>query len=88
MDGTSLKNSRLKSNYKYPVRTNDDIFEIPYRVVGLVHLIQAGDLNQPTHVVRVELIVNNPLGKLVPFTCGSSVDTDTPLAVLTINDYT
>ena len=48
----------------------------------LVHVIEARYLDQPADVVRVELVVDDPLRKLVPFVEFPAVDADPPFTIL------
>ena len=64
------------------IRTADDILKRPDRSISLVDFIQTRNLNEPPHIVREELVRNDPLGQIVPFTWGSSIDTYPPFDVL------
>ncbi len=63
-------------------RTDNDILKGLDRSIRLVHVIQSRDLDEPSDVVRVELIVDDPLCELVPFVRGPTVDAESPFTVL------
>ena len=63
-------------------RTSYNIFEGPDRTILLVHVIEARYLDQPADVVRVELVVDYPLRKLVPFVEFPAIDADPPFTIL------
>ena len=48
----------------------------------LVHVIEAWHLNEPADVVRVQLVVHDPFGKLVPLVSLPAVNADTPFTIL------
>ncbi len=62
--------------------TTNDVFKCLNRAVGFVNLVKSGYLNQPTNVVRVELVIHDPFRKFVPFIRGMAVYTDTPFNIL------
>ena len=63
-------------------RTSYNILEGPDRTILLVHVIEARYLDQPADVVRVELVVDYPLRKLVPFVEFPAIDADPPFTIL------
>lgn len=65
------------------VHTPHDVLKRCDRAILLVHVVQARDLDQPAHVVRVELVVDDPLCELVPLVALPAVDANAPFAVLT-----
>ena len=64
------------------VRTYDNVFECFYGSVRLVNFVQTRNLDQPSHVVRIELVVDDPFRELIPFILGTAVYADPPFAIL------
>ena len=48
----------------------------------LVHVVETGHLNKPADIVRVKLVVHNPLRELVPLVELPTINADTPFTVL------
>ena len=63
-------------------RTADYVGEGFHRAVGFVYIIQARYLDQPPHIMRVQLIVDNPASKFVPLVLLTTIDAESPLAIL------
>jgi hypothetical protein len=64
--------------------TDDDLFESFYRASLLVDLIKSRDLDEPTNIVREQIMIDNPFRELVPLIHRSTINTDTPFAVLRV----
>lgn len=47
--------------------TPHDVFECIHLTCGFVDFVQPRDLNEPSDVVRQELVVDDPFSQLVPF---------------------
>ena len=62
--------------------TSDDTFKVLHLTGHLVNVVQPRNLNQPSDIVRVEFVMDDPFSELVPFVWGAAIDTDPPLAIL------
>lgn len=62
----------------------DDLLEVLDRLGSLVDVVQTGDLDQPTNVGRKQLVVDHPVGQLIPLILGTTVDRDTVLGHLVL----
>lgn len=62
--------------------TDDDLFKRLHDTGSFVHIVQSRDLHQPSHVVRVKFVGDDPLGQFVPFIRRLSVNADPPFTVL------
>lgn len=47
-----------------------------------LHSQESRNLHEPAHVVGVDMVLDSPLGQLVPLVPGASVDGETQLLVL------
>lgn len=63
-------------------RTSDDILKSLYRSTLFVHVVESGYLDEPANIVRVQLVINDPFGQLVPFVERSAIYADSPFTVL------
>jgi hypothetical protein len=62
----------------------DDLLKVLDRLGGLVDVVQTRDLDQPTDVRREQLVVDHPVGQLVPLVLGTTIDRDTVLGHLVL----
>lgn len=62
--------------------TINDVFKGLNWAIGFVNLVKSGYLNQPTNVVRVDLVIHDPFRKFIPLIRGMTVYTDTPFNIL------
>lgn len=62
--------------------TLDDVLKVLDLPATLVHLVQPGHLDKPPHIVREQLVVDDPFRKLVPFLQVSAIDRQAPLDIL------
>lgn len=62
----------------------DDLLKVLDRLGGLVDVVQTGYLDQPTNVGREQLVVDHPVGQLIPLILGTTVDRDTVLGHLVL----
>lgn len=52
--------------------------------LSLCYLQESRDLNEPAHVVRVDSVLDGPLGQFVPLVSGAAVDGESELHVLVL----
>lgn len=57
---------------------DNDLLEVVHEASGLVHIVQTRDLDEPPHVRREKLIVDDPSSQLVPFLQVATIDGDAP----------
>lgn len=67
-----------------PEEVVEDLREAAHQFVAFVDVKQPGDLDQPAHVVGVDVVVDGPLGQLVPLCRGPAVDGQPQLQVLVL----
>lgn len=76
---------RIRGNERtqaYSRLTSDDILEGVYRAIVFVHVVQPRDLDEPSYIVREQLVAYNPTGKLVPLVGIAPVDAHAPFRIL------
>ena len=56
----------------------DDLLEVVHKTGCLVHIVQTGHLDEPSHVGREKLVVDNPSSEFVPLFNVAAVDGNTP----------
>jgi hypothetical protein len=79
VEGRDVKKGTIEIDW---LPTPNDVLEGVNRTVLLVDIVQPGDLNQPTNVVREQLVVDDPLREFVPLVIFTTVDTNAPFAIL------
>lgn len=62
-----------------PEEIHNDLLKVVHQPTAFVHIEQSRDLDQPTDVVREQLVIHNPGRQFVPLVNGFAVDRDTPL---------
>lgn len=62
--------------------TDNDILKGIDKSALLVHIIQPGYLNEPSYIVGVQFVVDDPFCQVVPFAGRSPVYADTPFTIL------
>lgn len=62
----------------------NDLGEIADQLVVLEHVVQTRHLNQPSHVVRVDVVGDRPVRQRVPFLAVLAVDRQSRLGVLVL----
>lgn len=65
-----------------PKQIVDDLGEALHQFVAFVNVKESWHLNDPAHVVRVDVVVHGPLGEFVPFAGRASIDGQAKLQVL------
>ena len=60
----------------------DDLFKVLDQFVALVDVKETRNLDDPPDVVRIHVVVDGPLGQLVPLLRGTSVNRQSELKVL------
>ena len=77
-----MRCQRASDIQKSEKRTFQDIFERLNHAALTIDIVQAWYLDEPAHIVRVQLVVHNPASELVPFILRAPVDADAPFAIL------
>lgn len=55
---------------------------MPRHPTHLPHLLDPGHLDNPAHVGRVDLMLDEPLGQILPLVRGAAIDGEAGLSIL------
>ena len=64
------------------IHTPNYVLERIHRSVLLIDIVEARDLDEPTNIMGKYFVVYDPFSKLIPFVDITTIDANSPFAVL------
>lgn len=64
----------------------NDLGEVLCLAILPVYIIKSRNLNEPSHVMGVKLVIYNPFSEFCPFILGTPINANPPLNVLMNDD--
>jgi poly-beta-hydroxyalkanoate depolymerase len=73
---------------KEDTRTDDDVLVRLNGPIGFVDLVDSWNLDEPSHVVREELVIDDPFCELIPLVRRAAVNANPPFHILMLVQHT
>ena len=65
-----------------PKKVVNDFCKVFYKLVTFVNIIEPGDLNEPSNIVRVYVVIDSPFRQFIPFRSRTAIDWNPEFQVL------